>query len=329
MQSDRWWGGLALSVVSWRALLVVNVPVAVAAWVSIRHGIRRDEPAELHSLPLDIPGALLGTGAVMLGVWSLTLGTQKGWTSGPFLSAAIGALALGATFVAVERRTEHPLLDLSLLARGSVAAGVLNQAALMLALGALGFTVALQLQLAWGWTPFEAALGRLPQVLTMLAMAPLVERIIKRLGMRRSGIVGGVVVLAAVVLYAMMSRHGYVWVAVFMVLSAAGMRVVMIASAISVMKGVPPERTTFGSALSDTGQEVGNSVGIAIAGTVIAAMVTAPMTGIHWSAGTAAAFEDSVTIAGLLVAVAAAVLVAGAAYLGRPSPPQGRRRVKA
>ena len=301
-------GGLALDAVPWQVLLLVNVPVALVAGLGVRFGIPRDEPEGLHRVPLDILGAALGTATVVLALWTPTLAVQHGWTDAAPL--AVGALACGAAFVVRQRRATHPLLDFSLLRRGQVAVGLTHQAALALALAGLGYTVTLQLQLAWGWSPAHAALGGLPQVLTMIAAAPLVGWVTQRLGLRRAGLAGAVAVLVGLVLYAVLARHGYLWIAAVMVLTAAGMRVVMTTSTISVLRGLPSDRTSIGAALSDTGQELGSSIGTALVGTVLAATLTGPLTGASWTPARTDSFQHAVTHATLALAAVAALLIA-------------------
>ncbi|CAM5323712.1 MFS transporter OS=Streptomyces rimosus subsp. rimosus (strain ATCC / DSM 40260 / JCM 4667 /NRRL 2234) OX=1265868 GN=SRIM_021665 PE=4 SV=1 [Streptomyces rimosus subsp. rimosus] len=121
-------GGVLTQYVDWRAIFLVNLPLtAVAMWITLRsvpesHGDRTGR--------IDWPGAgafTLCAGALTYG---LMRGGEEGWTeSGTLLSLAVALLAL-AVFVAVERRTAQPLLDLKLMRRPAFA--VLMAAALLL-----------------------------------------------------------------------------------------------------------------------------------------------------------------------------------------------------
>ncbi|WP_448060780.1 MFS transporter [Cellulomonas hominis] len=302
-------GGLLLAVVPWQALLVVNAPIAVVSAIAIRFGIAADTLAELHREPLDVAGAALSTLAIVLALVTPTAFVQSGagtWL--PWVCAA-GALAAFGGFVLRERTARHPLVDLGLLARPLVASGLAYQAALGLATAGLAYTVTLQLQLAWGWAPALAALGMLPQVITMIALGPFVDRIVTRLGMSRSSSLGAATVIAGLVAYGLLGRLGYAWIAIALVLISAGMRVVMIVAAVNVMGGLPQDRTSMGAALSDTAQEVSSAVGIAVSGTVVAALFAGSITDASWTGGQVGQFEDAVTIAVLSLAAVAAALV--------------------
>lgn len=302
-------GGLLLAIGPWQALLLVNVPVAILAFAGIRFGITADTADELHRVPIDIFGAILGTSGIALVLLAPTLFVEHGMAAPwPWISATAALIVL-AGFVWHQRHTSHPLLDLALIRRPAVALGLTYQAALGLATAGLGYTVTLQLQLAWGWPPVVAALGVLPQTLTMILIGPFVEKIVRIIGMDKAGPLGSASVIVGLVLYALLGRTHYVWIALTMVLVAAGMRVVMIAATINVMRGLPHDRTSIGAALNDTAQEIASGIGIAITGTIIAAAVAGALTATHWTAAQAAAFQTAVTIGTLTLAATAALLI--------------------
>ncbi|MEU4238301.1 MFS transporter [Actinoplanes sp. NPDC026619] len=303
-------GGLVLSVLPWQTLLVMNVPIALLAIVCIRYGIPADKPEHRNPAPLDLPGALLGTATIILALWTATLAVEDGWKHPtPWLSAA-GAVVCAVVFVAHERRTAHPIFDFALIRRPKVSASLAYQAGLGLGLAALSYSVTLQLQLVWGWSPAEAALGNLPQIVTMIAIGPFVEKLVDKLGTHRAGPLGATAVIAGLLVYALLGRYHYAWIAVALVLASAGMRVVMIIAAVGVMRGLPEDQTSMGAALTDTSQEVATSVGMAVTGTIVAASLTGALTDIGHSATITGSFENAVTVATLsLTAVCAALAI--------------------
>ncbi|WP_432837485.1 MFS transporter [Dactylosporangium sp. CA-092794] len=313
-------GGLVLQVLPWPALLALNVPVAVLAAMCIRFGIPADDPAHRNPAPLDLPGALLGTVTIILALWTATLAVEDGWSRATPWLAGAGALAGALAFVVRERRTAHPMFDFALLRRPQVSASLAYQAALGLGLAALSFSVSLQLQLVWGWSPAEAALGNLPQVVTMIAIGPLVERFAAKLGTHRAGPIGAAAVIAGLLLYAFLGRYHYVWIAVALVLAAAGMRVVMIIATVTVMRGLPEDRTSIGAALIDTSQEVATSIGMAVTGTIVAAALAGSLADIGTSAAGAHTFENAVTVATVALTAVCAALVIWAAIRSAKAP---------
>jgi MFS family permease len=312
-------GGLLLAVVPWQTLLVVNAPIAVVSAIGIRCGIPADTAADLNRDPIDGPGAVLGTLTIALALVAPTLFVQIGASSWLPWASTAGAIVSAAGFVWRERTARHPLVDLQLVARPLVASGLAYQAAIGLATAALGYTVTLQLQLAWGWSPALAAVGMFPLVITMIVIGPFIDRIVDKFGSGRATTFGAAAVIAGLVTYGLLGRFSYVAVAVALVLISAGMRVVMVTASVNVMNGLPPQRSSLGAALSDTAQEVSNAVGVAISGTVIAAIFVGSLTSPHWTKVQLSQFENAVTIAILALAGVAAILVIWAPLRARKS----------
>ncbi|AGZ42070.1 MFS transporter [Actinoplanes friuliensis] len=303
-------GGLVLAVAPWQVLLLVNVPIAALAYLGIRAGIAADDPAELHRDPIDVAGALLGTVAIVLTLIAPTLflaGGAGSWAPWATTAAAVTSAVL---FVVRQRSARFPLLDLRLVAHPLVASGLAFKAAAGLATAGLGFLVTLQLQLDWGWSPALAAVGLLPQVVVLVAGGRFVSPFVQRAGLERAAWISALTVVSGLAVYALLSRFGYAWVALSLVLVAAGMRVAGVVAGTNVLRGLPGNRTTIGAALVDTSTEVASGAGIAVTGTILAALFTGDITRAGWTAQQTSEFRDSVTTAGLTLTLLAAALVA-------------------
>lgn len=302
-------GGLALTFAPWQALLLVNVPIAVVALVCIRFGVPADRPEELHANPIDILGALSGTLTIVFALLAPTLFVEKGTTSWmPWL--AVAATVVSATvFVLRQRTAVHPLLDFALIARPLVSSGLAFKAAAGLAVSGLSYLVTLQLQLDWGWTPAQAALGMLPQVVVLIAGGAVISPLIKRIGLENAAWLSAVVVVLGLGVYAAFGQFGYGWIAAALVLVAVGMRVVGVVAGNNVMSGLPADRTTIGAALIDTASELTTGIGIAISGTIIATVFTGSIATHDWTAAQTVQFREATTLAAITLTALAALLV--------------------
>jgi MFS family permease len=310
-------GGLVLAVAPWQALLLVNVPIAALAFVGIRSGVARDEPAGLHRAPIDWTGAVLGTATIVLALVAPTRFAESGvgdWTG---WAAGLGAVLAGTGFVLRERRAEHPLLDLDLLARPLVTSGLAYKAATGLAVAGLGYLVTLQLQLAWGWPPALAAIGMLPQVAVLVAGSAFVGPFVRRVGLEHAAWSSAAAVVVGLGVYTVLGPRGYGWVALALALVAAGMRVVGVVAGTNVLRGLPEDRTTIGAALVDTSSEVASAIGTAIAGTVLAAVFSGRLTATPWTQAQGTQFDSAVVIAGTVLTVLAGALVTWAVRRAR------------
>lgn len=305
-------GGLVLAIAPWQVLLLVNVPVSILAIIGIRTGIPADRVEELHRDPIDVLGAVLGTATIVLALVAPTLFVDLGvgaWA--PWTVTGLAVLG-GILFVLRQRSARSPLLELTLIARPLVASGLAYKAATGLALAGMGYLVTLQLQLDYGWPPALAAIGMLPQVLVLLAAGPFVNRFVQRVGFDRAAWLSAIAVVAGLAVYALLSGFGYVWIAIALALVAAGIRVNGLIAGTNVLRGLPANRTSIGSALVDTAQEVATGFGIAVTGTVLAALFVGDVATGDWSAEQTAQFQQAVTVGGLsLTAVAAALVTWG------------------
>jgi MFS family permease len=314
-------GGFVLAVAPWQALLLVNVPIAVLAMIGIRAGIAADDPADLHRDPVDVSGALLGTVTIVFALIAPTLFVNEGAGSWAPWGTTTAAVLAAIFFVRRERSARFPLLDLKLVARPLVASGLAYKAAAGLATAGLGYLVTLQLQLDWGWSPVRAALGLLPQVVVLVAGGAFVNPFVQRAGLERAALISAVAVVAGLAVYGALGRLGYVWVAVALALVAAGLRVVGVVAAVTVIRGLPKNRTTIGAALVDTATEVTSGAGIAVTGTILAAMFTGTVAAPSWTADQTAQFRAAVTLAAVVLTVAAAALVTWAIVRSRTAEP--------
>ncbi len=302
-------GGLVLAIAPWQVLLLVNVPIAVLAIIGVQVGIAADVAGDLHRDPVDVLGAVLGTATIVLALVAPTLFVNEGIGSWAPWTATAAVLVGAVLFVLRERSARHPLLDLGLVARPLVSSGLAFKAAAGLATAGLGYLVTLQLQLDWGWPPALAAIGMLPQVVVLLAGGALVTPFVRRVGMERAAWISAATVVVGLAVYGVAGVLGYVWVAIALALVAAGLRVVGVVAATNVLRGLPENRTTIGAALTDTATEVASAVGIAVTGTILAALFTGDIARSSWSVQQTAEFRETVTVAGLTLTAVAAALV--------------------
>ena len=320
-------GGFVLAVAPWQVLLLVNVPIAVLAIAGIRRGIAPDEPADLHRDPIDVPGALLGTAAIVFALVAPTLFVYQGSQNPEPWAAVAAAVVAGILFVRRERSARHPLLDLELVARPLVSSGLACKAAAGLATAGLGYLVTLQFQLDWGWSPARAAIGMLPQVVVLVGGGAVVSPFVQRAGLARAAWLSAASVVAGLAVYGLLGRFGYAFVALALILVAAGMRVVGVVAAVNVLRGLPRDRTTIGVALTDTVTEVTSGAAIAVTGTILATLFAGDLATSHWTAQQTGDFRTAVTVAGLTLTAVAGALVGWGVIRTRGLAPADRDAV--
>jgi MFS transporter, DHA2 family, multidrug resistance protein len=260
-------GGWLLEHFWWGSVFLVNVPVVIVALVlgQLFVPTSRDPAAP----PIDVRGALLSiTGLVAL-VWAIIEG-PNGWTDPTVLGAFGVAAVLLAAFVAWERHTPTPMLDINFFrnARFSAASG-----ALMLTFFAMFgslFLLTQFLQSVLGYTALQTGVRLLPMAVVQMVVAPLSARIVERVG-SKVVVATGLTVGAVGLLIASRLTAGasYPEVLLSLVVLAVGLALVMPPATESIMGSLPPAKAGVGSAVNDTTREIGGALGVAVLGSVM------------------------------------------------------------
>ncbi|WP_067463107.1 MFS transporter [Nocardia amamiensis] len=154
-------GGWLIEVAGWRSIFFLNIPLTlVVVLVAVRHVPESRDPSA--ATELDLPGAVV----VALGLGALTLGLID---TVPLL-IAIG-LVLLAVFVAIELRSDHPLVPPALFRSRVFTAANLVTLAVYAALGGVFFLLVLELQLVAGYSPLMSGVATVPVTLIMLVLS--------------------------------------------------------------------------------------------------------------------------------------------------------------
>ncbi len=156
-------GGLLITTnlfgLTWRLMFLIQIPAGAAAFIAARRTLPATGAAVRR--PLDIPGVLVLSIALVAIVVPLTVGNSDQWPAWTLVTLATGVAALAA-FMRLQHgattRGGHPLLDLRALAPAGVKSGLVVVFLVMGGYGALLFTIALHLQEAYGYTPLRSGL---------------------------------------------------------------------------------------------------------------------------------------------------------------------------
>src|SRR3954470_7958302 len=175
-------GGVITEHLGWEWIFFVNVPIGIAAMVLTEQRIvnvvaERPEP-------IDFPGLLTFSGGLFLLVFGLIRGNPEGWDSTLILICLIGAAALMLAFLAIELRSRHPMLDLSLF-RKQAFNGV-SAVAFCLSAGMFAsfLYLTIYLQGVLDFSPLEAGLRFLPLTVLGFVVAPISGSLSNRVPIR-------------------------------------------------------------------------------------------------------------------------------------------------
>src|SRR5262245_52725294 len=214
-------GGWLVQAVSWRAIFLLNLPIA-AAVVAIA---LLKVPETRHPSPgrLDVAGAALVTFGLGALVYGLIEAPQAGWTHPRTWAPIAGGVAALNAFVAVERREKHPMVPLSLFEIRTFAAANLLTLFLYTALTGLFFFFPFELIQARGYSPAAAGVATLPLVAITSSLSRRTGTLADRHGPRLFLIAGPLVAAIGFVLFAVLPAAGSYALSVLPALCALGL----------------------------------------------------------------------------------------------------------
>ncbi|WP_354594649.1 MFS transporter [Frigoribacterium sp. PvP054] len=289
-------GGFLTQYASWRWNLYINVVIAavavVGAVIFVSH-VTRTGPRP----KLDVPGTLLVSGALFSLVYGFSNAETQGWDSPLTWGFLVAAVVLLTSFVLWQRRAEHPLLPLSIVLdrnRGAAYASVTIAGAGMFG---IFLFVTYYLQTSLGYTPTKTGLAFLPMIAMLVLAAQLSTNVfVPRFGpkvMVPFGMTLGVVGMLLLTRLDLESSYAANVLPALMVLGF-GMGSIMPASIQTATLGVDRGHAGVASAMVNTSQQVGGSIGTALLNT-LAATAAANYVADHLPATGAVAAEAAVT----------------------------------
>ncbi|WP_197356964.1 MFS transporter, partial [Streptomyces clavuligerus] len=260
-------GGFLVAHFWWGSVFVVNlVPVAV---VLIAGALLLPESAAAEPRRPDPVGALLGTVAMVALVFAVIRVSKDGWTAaGPLTGFTLAAVA-GTAFVLWERAHPSPMIDFELLRRAPFIGASVSILLLMFGLAGTLFVLTQRLQFVLGYGALTAGLAVMPVAFAVLLGTLATPALVRRAG-PGGCVAAGLGTGAAGILVVAHVGGGYPAVLGGLLLAGAGMGLAIGPTTDVVMSLVPPERSGATGSLDMTMQELGNALGVAVVGSVLA-----------------------------------------------------------
>jgi len=257
-------GGVLTQYVDWRAVFLVNVPLALILVVLTLGNAPAGDPAPGPRAGIDVRGVV----AFAVGIGGLTLGLGQGQAWGWTSPATLGALVVGAAgllvFVRVERRP-NPLMRLSLFRHANFSAANISQfLAGIVELGS-AFLLPYFLLLVIGLSPAAAGLALIPATVPIIVVAPLAGRWFDRAGGRGPLTVGFLLLAASSFALAIgFSAESLIALVPGLVLQGIALGIVLTVNDPTGINAVPEDDRGQASGVVDTSEQLGGAIGIAL-----------------------------------------------------------------
>ncbi|POM27345.1 Multidrug resistance protein stp [Actinomadura rubteroloni] len=259
---DRW---------SWHAGFWVNVPIAVTA-VFLAWWLVPESRAP-GRMSLDLLGAALSALGLTALVWAVVEGPDRGWASTAIVLAFGSAALLLVLFAIWQVRHRSPMLPLSLLRVPRIGTGLAALALMsFIAFGSF-FILVVYLQGVLGYSPWEAGVRTLPMSVAMIAGSAATLPLMSRVGGNAMTLLGFACVTGSFALLATTTADsGYDRLVVFQLVLGVGCGLSLSALTGTVMDAFPAASAGLGSALNDVARQVGMGLGVAVQGSILAAV---------------------------------------------------------
>jgi len=300
-------GGVLTEYASWRWTLLVNAPIAVVTAVAALRIV--SESRATGDRHYDLPGATTVTAGLVALVYGFTLADTHGWSSSSTIGLLAAAVVLLVAFALIETRSNHPLLPMRVLLERNRGGAFLGSFLAGIGLFGMFLFLTYYLQGTLGYSALKTGFAFLPFSGAIVIAAILASKALPRFGPRPLMTFGflaaalGTVWLTAIGVHSSFATH----VLPAEIVMSAGLGFAFVSLTATALVGVADHDAGVASALVNTTQQVGGSLGTALLNT-IAASATTSYLAVH--------AHSAITTANGLVHGYTTAFVYAAAFLG-------------
>ncbi|MER5277554.1 MFS transporter [Streptomyces sp. NPDC002809] len=298
-------GGVLTDALSWRWVLLINVPIGVLVLTGA--ALRLAEGRAGERSRIDLLGALLVTAGLASVAYGIVQTEESGWTAVATLLPLLGGVALLALFVLVEARTAKPLMPLRVLAARAVASANVAMFVIGSATFSMWYFMTVYAQNVLGYSALEAGLALIPTSVAVVVGSKCAPRLMVRTGAKNLALIGTAVAAAGFGWQSTMTADGSYLTAVCLpgILMMAGTGLAATPLATLATSGAAPGEAGLVSGLVNTSRTMGGALGLAVLSTVAAARTAGSTDAVELTAGYGLAFRTAggVLLGGVLLMV--------------------------
>jgi EmrB/QacA subfamily drug resistance transporter len=297
-------GGLILSLLDWRAIFYLRIPLGIAAFLMVLLVVR-DRPSTAAGRRLDIPGAVALFGALGGTILAMNRGVAWGWTSPVILGLfAIGIFSLVA-FIHIEQRSSSPVISLALFRIRSFTLSALTLVLNFVGQSAVTFLMPFYLIQVHDYSTARAGFVIVTIPVMMLAFAPFSGYLADRFAFRYQQALGSALVTIGLLsLTTLAADTPMAAIMARLSLIGLGSAIFQSPNSSAIMGSVPPQQLGTASASVATSRNIGNATGLALMGTILVAVASSQL-------GTSAISTDQIPPDVLLDGIRAGFLAGG------------------
>ncbi|MEV4728317.1 MFS transporter, partial [Micromonospora humida] len=259
-------GGFLLEHFWWGSVFLINVPVMVLVVVSgllLLPESRDPRPGRF-----DVLSAVLSMAAVVPLVYAVKHVVGAG-VDGVTVSCLLVGVTAGVLFARRQRRLEQPMLDVELFGNPAFLGAVVANVIAIFALVGMLFFFSQYLQFARGFGPLQAGLAELPATLASIVVVVIIAAVVARFGRGRAIALGLGLAAAGLAGVAVAAHAPYLWLGLALVPIGLGIGLAMTLTGDAIISAAPPRKAGSVSAITETANELGVVLGIAVLGSLL------------------------------------------------------------
>jgi EmrB/QacA subfamily drug resistance transporter len=269
-------GGFLIEHFAWSSIFLINLPVVAACLIGAVVVVPNSRDPE--SPKIDLPGTGLSIAGLSAIVWALIEAPERGWGSPLILAAFAAGAAIIAAFIAWERHTDHPMLDVSVFRNRRFSAASISITFVFFALMGVMYFLTTYLQSVLGYSALQAGVKMLPIALGMILASKLAVGMTRRLGTKFSVAFGLAHVAGALAMVAMFDTDtSGLQIALALGTLGQGMGLAMSPATDAIMGALPRAKAGIGSAMNDVVRELGGTLGVAVLGSILSSSYSSSM----------------------------------------------------
>jgi MFS transporter, DHA2 family, methylenomycin A resistance protein len=261
-------GGILVDTLGWRGIFLINVPIALISLV-ITMRLMSETPRQSRR-GFDLAGQLTSMLTVAALTFALIEGGRESWQS-PLVLGSLGITLVSLLiFLVVETRSSAPMLPLRLFANANISIGMIAGLLINFGFSGILFVLSLFFQQARGYSALLTGLAFLPLTVVIPFSAPLVGRIINRIGTKVPMTIGFLLVGSGILLQAWVDIHtSYVVTLVGLLLMGLGLPLTIVSLLTLVMSNAPKELAGTASGALNASRQLGAVIGVAVLGAIL------------------------------------------------------------
>jgi EmrB/QacA subfamily drug resistance transporter len=318
-------GGVLTAGPGWRWVMFVNPLACVVVLIGIFRLISGERPST-RLQNIDIRGAVLATGGMLLLVYALVNAPDVGWGKARTIAELAGALLLLAAFVVNELRVKNPLAPLSIFRINGLGFADATQLIAFVGFLALFFFLTLYMQNVLGYSAIKTGLAYLPLTFVVAIGAGAASQLLGRVGTRPLMFAGALISAGGIYWLSRIPVHGsYVSdLLPGMLLLGVGVAPMFVAVATAANAGVPPDKAGLAASLLNASQQLGGALGLAIL-TAVATGETRHQLAAHSSQAHAlvSGFQRGLLVGSIFLVAAALIALRATNTRGETVEPTG------